>query len=160
MAATDPTDKIWTLIAEIETAMIVTHSGGQAMRARPMVARSHLDDNAVYFFTDANAPKDEEIERNSQVCLAFSDPKNNRYVSVTGTAEVLADQALAESLWKTADKAFWDSSRDPRIRIIRVSPERGEFWEGAGAISTFVAVLAAGAKGERPKLGDSKKVDM
>jgi general stress protein 26 len=155
----DKHEQIWTLMGEIETAMIVTHAG-DALRARPMVARPEREHNAIYFLTDANAPKDQEIEQDAKVCLTFSDTKANRYVSVTGSADVLADPALVESLWKTAEKAFWKSPQDPQIRVIRVTPDRGEYWEGAGMISTFVNVIAAGAKGERPKLGENAKVAM
>lgn len=160
MASKDGTEQIWTMMSEIETAMVVTHSGDDALRARPMIARPEVDHNAIYFLTDANAPKDREIAHNSQVCLSFSDTKGNRFVSVTGMAEVFSDPSLVQTLWKPADKAFWTDANDPNIRIIRVTPDNGEFWEGEGFISNFVKMIAAGVKGERPKLGQSAKVNM
>ena len=161
MSSKDPSQHIWKLMSDIGTAMVVTNSGvGDALRARPMLARAEIDDNAIYFLTDSDAPKDHEIAHNSNVCLAFSDPKGNRYVSVTGMAEVFANSAMAERVWLTADKAFWPDANDARIRVIRVTPDQGEYWEGAGMIASVVSMIAAGAKGERPKLGDSEKVAM
>jgi general stress protein 26 len=161
MSATYPTEKIWKLMEDVGIAMVATHSGhGDAVRARPMAARVESDDNAVYFLTDADAPKDDEIAHNANVCLAFADPKSQRFVSLTGKAEVFASATMAERVWRAADKAFWKDASDPRIRIIRVTPEQGEFWEGAGFVSSVVSMLIAGAKGGRPDLGENAKVAM
>ena len=45
-----------------------------------------------------------------------------------------------------------------RIRILRVTPESAEFWEGAGAIVTAVKLIAASVSGERMNLGKNEKV--
>lgn len=161
MSAKDPSERIWELMKDIGTAMVVTHSGESGdLRARPMQARPEADDHAIYFLTDADAPKDKEIKHDSHVCVAFSDSRGQRYVSVSGTAEVFANSAMAERVWNVGDKAFWKDHYDPRIRVIRVIPEQGEYWEGAGLIASVASMLKAGAKGERPKLGESEKVAM
>ena len=161
MSGKNANEQIWRLMNDIGVAMVVTHSGqGDAIRARPMGARPEVEDNAIYFLTDANAPKDHEIANNANVCLSFADPKGNRFVSLSGTAHVFADSALVARLWKPFDKAIWSDANDPVIRVIRVTPDRGEYWEGAGLIASVVSMLTAGAKHERPKLGDSEKVAM
>ncbi len=157
----EPSERIWKLMDDIGVCMVVTHSGeGDAVRARPMAARVEDELNAIYFLTDSGAPKDQEIKHNSNVCLAFSDVKSNRYVSVTGSAEVFADAGLAEQVWSAADKAFWKDASDPKIRVIRVTPDQGEYWEGAGMIASVVKMIAASAGGGRPDLGENKKVAM
>jgi general stress protein 26 len=160
MSATEPVAKIWKLMTDIGTAMLVTHTEGEDLRARPMAARVEEEDNAVYFFTDANAPKDHEIAHESSVCVAFADPMRTRYVSLAGVAEVFADVGLAERLWRAADKAYFSDYTDPKLRIIRVTPSKAEFWEGSGLLTTVVNLLSAGAKHERPKLGEHEKVAM
>jgi general stress protein 26 len=160
MSATEPVEKIWKLMSDVGMAMLVTHAEGEDIRARPMAARVEPDENAIYFFTDAGASKDQEIAHDSHVCLAFADPKSTRFVSVSGVAEVFADASLAERLWRTADKAFFSDYTDPKLRVIRFTPDKGEFWEGAGMLSTFASLLTAGAKHERPKLGENAKVAM
>jgi general stress protein 26 len=161
MTDKEPSERIWKLMEDIGVCMVVTHSGeGDAVRARPMAARPEIEHNAVYFLTDSGAPKDQEIKHNSNVCLAFSDVKGNRYVSVTGTAEVFADADLAERVWSAPDKAFWKDARDPNIRVIRVTPDQGEFWEGPGMITNMIKMIAASASSGRPDLGENKKVAM
>lgn len=161
MSAKEPSEQIWTLMQDIGFCMVVTHSGaGDALRARPMAARAEVDHNAIYFLTDANAPKDREIKHNSNVCLTFSDAKANSYVSVTGTAEVISDAELVERIWSPSDKAYFKDAHDPNIRIIRVTPDQGEYWEGSGMVVKTVKMIAAAATGGRPDLGENKKVAM
>jgi hypothetical protein len=56
------------------------------------------------------------------------------------------------------DTAFWPNNNDPRIRILRVTPENAEFWEGAGTVVTAVKLIAAIASGERMNVGANEKV--
>jgi general stress protein 26 len=161
MADKDPYDRIWEVMQEVRMAMVVTHSGdGDALRSRPMAARPEEDDNAIYFLTDVGAPKDQEIADNAEVCLSFADPKSQRYVSVTGTAEVRADPEIVARVWSAADKAFWSDAQDQRIRVIRVTPDRGEYWEGPGFVACVSKMVAAVATGSRPKFEPSQKVSM
>ena len=161
MSAKEPSEHIWTLMQDIGVCMVVTHNGeGDQLRARPMAARAEIEHNAIYFLTDASAPKDREIKHNASVCLAFAEPKSNFWVSVTGSAEVLADKEIAARIWSPADKAYFKDASDPRIRVIRVTPESGEYWEGSGMVVSTVKMIAAAATGSRPDLGDNKKVAM
>jgi general stress protein 26 len=152
-------DHVWKLIDAIPIAMVVTHGGeGQNLRARPMAVRSARAEGAIYFLTDADTPKADEIRRNQSVCLALSDNKKQKYVSITGHAEMLDDRERVKKYWSLYDKAFWPDKDDPRIRVLRVTPESAEFWEGSGTIVTAVKLAAAIASGERVNLGDSEKI--
>ena len=65
----------------------------------------------------------------------------------------------SSEIWSVYDKAFWPDKSDPRIRILRVTPESAEFWEGAGAVVTAVKLVAATVSGERMNLGANQKVE-
>ena len=100
----------------------------------------------------------EEIRRNQSVCLALSDNKSQKYVSISGHAEMIDDKDRVKKYWSVYDKAFWPDKNDPRIRLLRVTPESAEFWEGSGKIVTVVKLAAALASGERINLGENEKV--
>jgi general stress protein 26 len=152
-------DHVWKLIGEIPIAMVVTHEGqGENMRSRPMAVRPAKEEGAIYFLTDAGTPKAEEIGRNQSVCLAMSDNKGQKYVSISGHAEMINDRERIKKYWSVYDKAFWPDKNDPRIRILRVTPESAEFWEGNGRIVTAVKLVAAIASGERMDLGHNERV--
>jgi general stress protein 26 len=152
-------DHLWTLINDIPVAMVVTHDGqGQDMRARPMAMRPVREEGAIYFLTDVDAPKAREIRGDETVCLALADNKRQKYVSITGHAEIIDDRDRVKEIWSIYDKAFWPDKNDPRIRILRVTPESAEFWEGAGTVVTAVKLVAAIASGERMNLGSNEKI--
>jgi general stress protein 26 len=150
-------DRVWTLINSIPVAMVVTHQGGE-MRARPMAMRPAREEGAIYFLTDVDAPKAEEVRRDETICLALADNKSQKYVSITGRAEIIDDRDRVKEVWSIYDKAFWPDKNDPRIRILRVTPESAEFWEGAGTVVTAVKLVAAIASGERMNVGANERV--
>jgi general stress protein 26 len=154
-------DRVWTLMNEIGVAMVVTHKDrGDELRARPMAARLDGEENAIYFLTDAAAPKDGEVDRNPNICLAFSDIKGQKYVSLTGRGEISNDRAKIKQFWSVGDKVFWPDADDPAIRLLRVAPEDAEYWEGAGLIVSSVRMIASAISGARPELGDNEKVNL
>ncbi len=159
--STENVDRVWSMIQEIPVAMVVTHWGdGDHLRARPMAVRPVPEEGALYFLTDADAPKSEEIERNDNICIALANTEKQKYVSITGQAEIIDDRDRVKQIWSIYDKAFWSNADDPRIKILRVWPESAEFWEGAGAIATAVKLVAAGVSGRRVSLGKNEKVDL
>ena len=154
-------DRVFALMEEIKVAMVVTHDGhGDRLRARPMAARLIPDDHVIYFLTDSSAAKDEEVARNANVCLAFADIKGQKFVSVTGAAEVSDDRKRISEIWSVADKAFWKDANDPAIRLLTVKPTMAECWEGPGLVVSFVKMIGAALKGGEPELGDNKKVEL
>jgi len=152
-------DRVWDLIDTIKFAMLVTHDGeGDELRARPMHAHGKREDDAIYFLTDRRHQKDDEIQINDNICLAFADTGGQRYLSVTGTATVLDDRALVHDLWDASNKAFWDDENDPDIRVLRVRPSMAEFWDNPGRVVTSVKMVAAALTGAKLEFGENRKV--
>ena len=156
MAASD-VDRVWELMDKISICMLTTHDGDR-IRSRPMAAFVRREQDAVYFLTDAQHHKDEEIHDNPNVGLAFAD--GQKFVSVTGHATVSRDQARIRELWGVAAKAWWDSPDDPNIRLLTVTPDDAEFWDGPGRIVGTIKMVAAAATNARPDYGTNRKVRM
>jgi general stress protein 26 len=154
-------DRVWALIEEIKVAMVVTHDGhGNHLRARPMAAHPAREAHAIYFLTDVDAGKVEEVSEDHNVCLAFADQKGRKYVSVTGRAALSNDRSKIKQLWSTADKAFWRDENDPAIRVLRVAPNAAEFWESGGDVASYVKIMISGVTGGEPHLHDNEKVQL
>jgi len=152
-------DRVWDLVDSIQFAMLVTHDGnGDELRARPMHAHGIRDEDAIYFLTDRRHHKDDEIQINENICLAFSDTGGHRYLSISGTATVLDDRKRVHELWSPTNKAFWDDENDPNIRVLRVRPAMAEFWDSPGKIVTTVKMAAAALTGAKPEFGENRKV--
>lgn len=150
-------DRTWELMKKIGFAMLVTHDGDK-LRARPMAAHVDREANTIYFLTDARRHKDEEIARNPNINLSFADASDQKYVSVTGVAEVSNDRAKIKELFSMPAKAWWDSAEDPNIRVLKVTPDDAEFWDSPGTAISYVKMAAAAVTGTRPDIGTNRKV--
>lgn len=152
-------DRIWKLMESVRFCMLSTWNGEQ-LRTRPMGAFVRRSEGAVYFFTDLRAHKDEEIERFPQVCVGFADPGSQKYVSVSGSAEVMSDRAKIRELWSIPAKVWWDSPDDPNIRLIKIRPKEAEYWDSPGNAISSLKVAFTLATGVPTDYGEHKKVSM
>jgi len=158
---TSNVERVWEIIDDIPICMVTTHAGG-AMRSRPMHVVADSDAGCVYFLTDIHGAKDDEIAAAPDVCLAFADVDDNTYLSITGHAEVVRDPALTRDLWSAVAQVWWpDGPSDPAVRVLRVIPDKAEYWESHGnAVTVVLKVAAARLSGDRPDLGRNEKVEM
>ena len=159
MAGNDDLDRVWRLIDKISFCMLSTLDG-EDIRARPMAAHASRQENTIYFLADADSAKDEEVARNPHVGLAFADAGDQKYVSVTGTAQVSNDRAKIKELWSTWAKAWWSGPEDPSIRLLKVTPRDAQYWDSPGTVMSYVKMLAATVSSSRPAVGDSGKVTL
>jgi general stress protein 26 len=155
----DDVERVWDLMEKIPVCMLASWDGHE-LTSRPMAAFVRRRNNAVYFLTDARHHKDDDIRKYPKVCLAFADPGSERFVSLSGQAEVSADRGVIRDLWSTPAKAWWDSPDDPNIRMLKVTPEDAQYWEGPGKAVSAVKMAIAAATGKRPDMGENKKVAM
>ena len=153
------TDRVWELMKKIGFAMLVTRDG-ETLRGRPMSAFCERENNTIYFLTDVRRHKDVEIARNPDVNLSFADVSSQKYVSLTGTAVVSNDRAKIKELFSTPAKAWWHSADDPDIRVLKITPRDAEFWDSPGSVISYVKMAAAVVTGNRPNIGDNRKVAM
>jgi general stress protein 26 len=152
-------DQVWTLMEKIGFCMLATRES-RDIRSRPMAAHAVRAENSVYFLTDAGSHKDEDIEADPNVCLAFADAGDQKYVSVSGHGEVSNDRAKIKQLWSTPAKAWWKSADDPSIRVLKITPKDAQYWNSPGTVVSYVKMLAAAVSDTRPAIGDSGKVSM
>ncbi len=152
-------DRMWEIIDEVSICMVTTHAAGK-LRARPMHAIPDRDAGCIWFITDSRGAKEEEIAAAPDVCLAFADPADNTYLSITGQAEMVGSQTKAEDLWSAEAQAWWPKGpSDPTIRVLRVVPDAGEYWDTRGSSMTVALKLAAARiTGQGPQRGDDRKV--
>lgn len=153
----DHVERIWELAKRIGIAMFVTWDGKE-QRARPLAASVEKDEGAIYFLTDVNGEKDQQIAEFPHVSVSFADHKHSKFVALSGKAAVSNDRAKIKELWNPFAKAWWDSPEDPAIRVIKVVPQDAELWDSPGRIVTTISMLAAAVTGRAPKIGENAKV--
>ena len=158
MAEMDKEERVWELIRKIGICMLGSRDG-EALRSRPMAAYFDRAAHIIYFLTDADSHKKEELGRDPHVVLAFADTSSQTYLSVSGIAEVMDDRDKVRELWSTPAKAWWKSPDDPNIRILKVVPQDAQYWDSPGTIISYVKMAAAAMSSARPAMGENTKVN-
>lgn len=118
------------LIRDIHIAMLTTRSEDGGLRSRPMITAKHEFEGQLWFFTHADDPKVSEIVKQSAVNLAYADPDRDRYISITGQAELVRDKQKIELLWtEELEQWFPQGCADPSLTLICVNVSEAEYWD-------------------------------
>jgi general stress protein 26 len=119
------------LLESFDTAMLMTHHR-DLEHARPMAIAGVEGVNTLWFVTSLDAPKAEEIRRDSRVSVTLQ--SHRRFVALSGHAELVSDRGKIRDLWKPAWKVWFPEGKDdPSLSLIRVTVADAEFWDNAGA---------------------------
>ncbi|HRH45105.1 MAG TPA: pyridoxamine 5'-phosphate oxidase family protein [Pyrinomonadaceae bacterium] len=153
--------KLKELIEGIDFAMLTTLKGNR-MHSRPMSTQKFEFDGDLWFFTSDQTAKVEEIEKDNRVNVSYSQPDENTYVSVSGTASLVKDRAKIEELWNPIYKAWFPKGLDdPSLALLKVTIEEAEYWDAPN--STFVQIygfVKALVTGQEAGGGDHGKVKL
>jgi general stress protein 26 len=121
--------KLIEMIDAIAVGMLTTADESGHLRARPM-ATQRAEDGYLWFFTGRDSPKVAEIRKDCQVNVTYSDPANQVFVSVSGVARTLRDEAKIRELWTgEAQRWFPEGPEDPRIALLSVEITAAEYWD-------------------------------
>jgi general stress protein 26 len=146
-------DRLAREIRGIRVAMMTSISRDGTLHSRPMVPQEKDFDGELWFFTGQDTVKVDEIQANDRVNVAFVSPTDNRYVSVSGRAEIRRDPKKIQELWSPALKAWFPKGKDdPNIVLLHVQPEVAQYWDAASSslvqIAGFVKALVTGERAE------------
>ncbi|MET0183588.1 MAG: pyridoxamine 5'-phosphate oxidase family protein [Caulobacterales bacterium] len=151
-------DDVWEFLDDVHTGWLTTRHG-QQLHGRPMGVYVRRDDNAIYLLTNAASFKDDAVEEDPNVSLAFE--KGTKYLSLTAEATVSNDRAKIKELWNNFAEAWWDGPEDPSIRLLTVTPHMAHYWKTAGKVPSAIAMFAASVTGKKkPDIGEQKDVRM
>lgn len=153
------------LVQGIQFAMMTTiHEEDGSLRSRPMTLQKTEFDGDFWFFTGRSTPVADDISRNAKVNLAFSNVKDNSYVSVTGVAELVHDPQKAKELWTPAMKAWFPKGlEDPDLALLRVQVECADYWDSPSAkMVQLYGFAKAMLTGQRPgaEVGSRRHLQM
>lgn len=125
--STQSQQKFEELLDSFQTAMLVTQSGKDQLRSRPMAVASKRDAGSLFFATKADSGKVDEVLEHPGVNISMQ--KDSSYLSVSGKAKVVNDQDQIEKLWEPSWKLwFKEGKTDPSIVLIKVDATQGEYW--------------------------------
>ena len=154
--------KLGALIKGIKVAMMTTIESDGTLRSRPMATQPTEFDGRLWFFTRADSSKVAEIGQCHEVNLSYADPSKERYVSVSGTSQLVRDEAKAKELWNPLYKAWFPKGLDdPESALLRIDVSKAEYWDApSGKLVQLVGFLKAIATGKSYEPGEHEKVKL
>ena len=159
----DAAKKFQDMVHDIKFAMLTTVGPDGSLRSRPMATLDAPFEGDLWFFTDDDSPKVDEITQEHHVCVCYAEPAKQKYVSVSGRASLVRDKQRAQELWTPAAKAWFPRGvDDPHLGLLRIRVQAVEYWDSPSSKMVQLAgFVKAVATGERIKnTGEHKKISV
>jgi general stress protein 26 len=153
--------KLRELIQDIKFAMLTTVEEDGTLRSRPMATQATEFDGDLWFFTNATAPKVDEVQRDQHVNVSYANPEAQKYVSISGRAQLVRDRHKIEELWNPLYKAWFPKGLDdPDLALLQVSVEQAEYWDSPSSpLVRLVGFVKALTTGKPYSGGENQKID-
>jgi len=110
------------IMTSAQTCALITldHEGRPRVRAMdPFLPES---DFTVWFGTNSNTRKVDQIKKDSRVTLYYLDSAGSGYVMIHGIAQIVNNQKEKDKRWKVEWESFYPNKTEEYI-LIKVTPE-------------------------------------
>lgn len=124
-------EQLQKIMHGFDTAMLVTRGENGGLHSRPLAIAEQSNAEVLYFATSIESAKVKEVNADPNVNITMQEKR--RFVSVTGTAQVVRDRALVDRLWSESWKVWFPQGKDdPSLCLVVVDPTEATYWDGAG----------------------------
>ena len=158
---------LYQLIEGIEIAMFTTHRPDGHLVSRPMATQTQAEGADLWFVTDVDTHKLDELALDPHVNLAYYRDRTREWVSVSGTATVSRDRRAIRELYRPDWKVWFGDEGgerdggpdDPRIALILVDVDSVTYLKVNKPKPLVLFEVAKGmVTGTPPKLGEERHV--
>jgi len=158
---------LYDLIEGIEIAMFTTRRPDGQLVSRPMATQTQAEGTDLWFVTDVESNKQDELEFDPHVNLAYYKDRTREWVSVSGTATISQDRQAIRELYQKDWKAWFQEEGDPRhgtpddprLVLIGVEIHSAVFLEVNKPQPVVLFELVKGmVTGKMPELGKTHRV--
>jgi general stress protein 26 len=160
-------EELDALIDGIETAMFTTRRHDGHLVSRPMATQKRIKDSDLWFVTDSDAHKLDDLLMDPHVNCSYYNMKSREWVSVSGVARISRDKKKIHDLYEPDWKAWFGDEggdrnggpNDPRLALIEVEAHEATYLKSnqPRAVQLF-KVAKALITGDAPKIGDMRHV--
>ncbi|MFT3679024.1 MAG: pyridoxamine 5'-phosphate oxidase family protein [Ferruginibacter sp.] len=142
--------KLKELAENIKTCMFCTNLSKEPASVRPMGISKVDELGNLWFLSNAESHKNDEIKNNDTVQLIFADPSSSKFMTVYGEADILKDQVSVDEAWTPIAKAwFTEGKDDANLTVIKVHPSIAYYWDTQnGKMITLLKIAAAAISGK------------
>lgn len=162
--STSDQQTLWELIRDIRFGMLTHRHSSGMLHSFPLTTQNKSIDEgaALYFFISRKSELVQSLQQDNNVNVSYTDPGDDRYVSVSGQAIISEDTAKKEALWSVMAKPWFPGGvKDPDLALLEIGIHHAEYWDVKESKMVQLAKMAKAAMtGERPELGEHKQVRM
>ena len=160
-------DDLYKLIDGIEVAMFTTRRADGLLVSRPMQVQERTAGTDLWFMTNIESEKLDELATDPHVNLAFYKDRTREWVSVSGTAIISRDKRIIQGLYKPDWKAWLGdqggerdgSPSDPRIALVLVEATSVTYSKKDRPMPLVLFEIARGmVTGQPPKVSDLREL--
>ena len=158
-------DDLYKLIDGMEVAQFTTRRADGHLVSRPMQVQRRVSGSDLWFMTNGESHKLEELATDPHVNCAFYNGRTREWVSVSGTAVISRDKRLIHDLYQ-ADWRAWLGDEgggrdggpdDPRITLVLIEAHSVIYSKKDRPAPLQLFELAKGiVTGEPPKMSDTR----
>lgn len=109
------------IIDNAGTCALITIDNTGSPRARAMDPFPVEEDFTIWFGTNSNSRKVDQIKNDPRVTLYYLDNDASGYVVISGEATLIDDNELKSKYWKESWKDFYPENRENYL-LIKVTP--------------------------------------
>jgi len=162
--ASEDYETLWNLIKDIKFGMLTHRHSTGMMHSCPLTTQNKAldEDSVLYFFISRKSEMISAFAADANVNVSYADPGDDSYVSVSGTAAIVEDQAKKQALWSSAAKAWFPGgANDPDLALLEVAIAHAEYWDVKESKMVQLAKMATAAfTGKQPHLGEHKELNL
>ena len=160
-------DDLYKLIDGIEVAMFTTRRPDGYLVTRPMQVQERRTGSDLWFMTNLESHKLEELATDPHVNLGFYKDRTREWVSVSGTAVISRDKNLIRELYKPDWRAWLGDEGgdrdggpdDPRIALVLVEAHSVTYSKkDRPAPLALFSVVKGMITGDTPKVSDLREL--
>ena len=160
-------DDLYDLIEGIEIAMFTTRRADGRLVSRPMATQKREPGADLWFVTDIESDKVDELLEDPNVGLAYYNVKSWEWVSVSGTAMISQDRAMIRELYSKDWKAWFGDEGgdrdggpdDPRFALLLIDVKSAIYGKRNKPRPLALFEIAKGmVTGKQPDVSDVRSV--
>ncbi len=148
-------DTIQAMVKDIKYTMMTTRTHEDHLHSCPMnTTETSIGAKEIWFIGHKPSETVDNIKNNPEVNLAYIALDDERYLSITGKAELVEDKEKLDELWSVVYNAYFEEGKeDPKVQLIKVVPHGAEYWANGNTLTSAFKMTAAAVT--KTAVGDS-----
>jgi general stress protein 26 len=151
----DHHQKIWDLIKDAHSALLVTIGLDGRLDSRPMGCLQRKFDDSLWFLTFRHSAKAQKLVADDRVLVSYANPAEYEYVSISGRGRIVDDRAKVHDLWSEGLRVWFPNGPDdPELALLSIDVEEARYWTNAASVAAYAWLYVKARVAGKPAAAD------